>query len=162
MKKIFSVICVLPLLLLSTTLIAQTEATAAAKARSSSFGTKINASDAIEATTLLKQMEGKDSLNIKVKGKVKDVCQRKGCWMNVDLGNGKEMMVRFKDYGFFVPKNIGGKTVVMEGVAYKTETPVEELRHYAEDAGKSKEEIEKINQPKKNTSFEASGVLILQ
>jgi hypothetical protein len=130
------------------------------KSKPSSYGAKIDANNAIEASALVKTMGNKDSLAVKVKGKVINVCQRKGCWMNVSIDNGKEMMVRFKDYGFFVPKNCAGKTVVMEGVAFKTETPVEELRHYAEDAGKSKEEIEKINEPKKNTSFEASGVLI--
>jgi len=34
------------------------------------------------------------------------------------------------------------------------------LRHYAEDAGKSKEEIEKITEPETNLMFLADGVLI--
>ncbi|MCX6291219.1 MAG: DUF4920 domain-containing protein [Bacteroidetes bacterium] len=135
-------------------------ASAQNKGKISTFGDKIDATNAIEASTLVAKMGGKDSLNIKVKGKIKEVCQRKGCWMNIDLGGGKEMKVRFKDYGFFVPKDAAGKTVVMQGVAYKDETTVEELRHYAEDAGKSKTEIQKITKPEKNTGFEATGVII--
>jgi hypothetical protein len=41
-----------------------------------------------------------------------------------------------------------------------SETSVEELRHYAEDAGKSQEEIEAITEPKKTYSFVADGVLL--
>ena len=33
-------------------------------------------------------------------------------------------------------------------------------QHYASDAGKSKEEIEKITEPSRELTFEASGVLI--
>ena len=46
-------------------------------------------------------------------------------------------MIRFKDYKFFVPKNIDGKEVVLNGTAEKTTTSVKMLKHYAEDAGKS-------------------------
>ena len=72
----------------------------------------------------------------------------------------ESMFVKFKDYGFFMPKDIVGKTVIMEGVAYRETTSVEELRHYAEDEGKSKEEIEKITEPQVELKFMASGVLI--
>jgi len=151
-----SFICLAAFIFFCTGMQAQTKTAA----KTSSYGSKIDPANAIPATALLKLMTGKDSMNVKVRGKIIDVCQRKGCWMNIELADGKDMMVRFKDYGFFVPKDAAGKTVVMEGLAYKTETSVEELRHYASDAGKSKEEIEKINEPEKNTSFEASGVLI--
>ncbi len=70
------------------------------------------------------------------------------------------MRVTFKDYGFFVPKDIAGKTVVVEGVAQKKTTPVSELRHYAEDAGKSKAEIAQITDPKNELAFVADGVIV--
>jgi tRNA (Thr-GGU) A37 N-methylase len=70
------------------------------------------------------------------------------------------MMVHFKDYGFFVPKDCSGKKLVMEGIAFIDVTPVSQLKHYAEDAGKSKEEIEKITEDEKELTFEASGVLL--
>ena len=80
--------------------------------------------------------------------------------MNVKTGDGQVMRVSFKDYGFFIPKDIVGKTVVMEGTAETTTTPVSELRHYAQDAGKSKEEIEKITEPEKALTFVADGVIV--
>ena len=87
-------------------------------------------------------------------------CQVKGCWMTADLGNGESMRIRFKDYGFFVPKDAGGKDFYAQGVASWDTTSVAELRHYAEDAGKSKEEIEKIKEPKVELVFLAEGVII--
>ena len=70
-------------------------------------------------------------------------------------------MVKFYDYGFFVPKDISGKEVIVEGKAFKEVTPFDELRHYAEDAGKSADEIAAITEPKAEWKFEATGVLVL-
>jgi hypothetical protein len=80
--------------------------------------------------------------------------------MKVDKGNGETMMVTFKDYGFFVPFESAGKTAIMKGFAYYDTVSVEMLRHYAEDAGKSKEEIEAITEPEYDIAFEASGVVL--
>jgi uncharacterized protein (UPF0335 family) len=60
-----------------------------------------------------------------------------------------------------MPKDIVGKTVVLEGISKKEVTSVDELKHYAEDAKKSKEEIAKITEPKKEIKFEAKGVLVM-
>ncbi|MEJ2113782.1 MAG: DUF4920 domain-containing protein, partial [Flavobacteriaceae bacterium] len=61
-----------------------------------------------------------------------------------------------------VPKDISGKVVIIQGKAFINEVPVDELRHYAEDAGKSEEEIAQITSPKKTYSCEAEGVLLKQ
>jgi len=97
----------------------------------------------------------------KIKGTVLSVCEKKGCWMTIAKPGGEEIMVRFKDYGFFMPKNIVGKEVVLDGEAKLSVTDVETLRHYAEDAGKGKEEIEKITLPKSEIEFTAKGVVVL-
>lgn len=126
------------------------------------FGAIITADNAITYDSMMVQMGASDSLVTKVSGKVKEVCQKKGCWMTIvsDDPNKPEMRVTFKDYAFFMPKDLSGKTVVVDGYAYVETTPVDVLRHYAEDAGKSKEEIEAITEPKREVSFEATGVLI--
>ena len=105
-------------------------------------------------------MKLNDRINTKLIAKVDQVCQAKGCWMKLNLEDGNQVMVRFKDYGFFVPKDIAGKKVIIEGKAFVAEVSVEEQRHYAEDAGKSSEEIAKINEPKRTEAFEAHGVLL--
>lgn len=126
-----------------------------------SFGETITADGAIAFNEMLSKMEGIDSMPVKVKGKVDAVCQTKGCWMNIHDDAAGEMFVQFKDYGFFMPKDIAGREVIMEGYAYRDVTSVEDLRHFAEDEGKSKEEIEAITEPVEELKFMASGVLLL-
>lgn len=127
------------------------------------FGDKITADQAMSYDDLLAKLETQDSMETKVKGTVSGVCQVKGCWMTiVSKDESKpEMFVKFKDYGFFMPKDIAGQEVVMEGKVYREITPVDELRHYAEDEGKSKEEIEKITEPVEELKFMAHGVVVL-
>ena len=124
------------------------------------FGDTITMDGAIASEQLLAKLAGKDSINIKLSGTIEDVCQKKGCWMNLSIGNGQSMKVKFKDYAFFVPKDAAGKTVYIEGYAYNDTISVAELKHYAEDAGETKEEIAKITQPEISISFEANGVII--
>ena len=103
---------------------------------------------------------GKDSLQTQIVGEIKEVCQAKGCWMKVQLESDDEVFVRFKDYGFFVPKDAAGKKVVMNGAAFYEEMSVEDQKHYAEDEGASEDELAQITAPKKTLRFEADGVLI--
>lgn len=98
----------------------------------------------------------------KVEGTVVEVCKKKGCFMKLTRSNGEPVMVRFKDYGFFMPQDIVGKTVVVDGIATVKETSVERQKHFAEDAGKSKEDIEKITKPKTDIEFMASGVYVVK
>jgi hypothetical protein len=122
-----------------------------------SFGKKIK-SDGAENVSIFENK--KVAADLKVEGEVESVCQAAGCWMKIKLDDGKTMRVTFKDYGFFVPKDIAGKKVIFEGKPEVKTTSVAELRHYAEDAGKSKEEIAKITEPKTELTFVAEGVLV--
>lgn len=98
--------------------------------------------------------------NIIIHGTIKEVCKIKGCWMTLADDSGRELFVQFKDYGFFVPRNAVGRTVVIHGQAKTSTMSVEELRHYAADAKKSPEEIAAITQPETRTSFIADSVMI--
>jgi hypothetical protein len=82
--------------------------------------------------------------------------------MKLNLNNEEEVMVKFKDYGFFVPKDIEGKEVVLNGIAFVDLMSIDDQKHYAKDAGKSREDIERITKPEKTFTFEADGVLIRQ
>lgn len=135
---------------------------AAETADTNQFGEAITEKGSISYDDLLKKLSSVDSLDTKVVGTVNAVCKKKGCWMTiVSNDSDQEMRVKFKDYGFFVPKDIEGRTVVFEGKAFKDITSVADLRHYAEDEGKSKEEIEQITEPVEDYNFLASGVLLL-
>lgn len=125
-----------------------------------SFGEEITEEGAVTTENFLEQMGDKVSMDVKIKGNINAVCQKKGCWMNIDLGNGEEMKIRFKDYEFFVPKDAAGKTAIFEGFAYRDTLTVEMLQHYAEDAGEPEDSINAITEPEIVLSFEAFGVII--
>ena len=129
------------------------------------FGDEIEADNALSAQDMAAKygaMKVGDSISTKMTAKVNSVCQVKGCWMRLDLGNDEEVMVKFKDYAFFMPKNISGKDVIIDGNAYVNEISVEDLKHYAEDAGKTEEEIAAITEPRKTYTFMADGVLLVE
>lgn len=127
------------------------------------FGEKLGEGSEMDVPSVVSELATKDSLNVKITGVVKSVCKKKGCWANIVPENAEapEMFVKFKDYGFFLPLDCEGQKVIMEGKAFVNMTPVDELRHYAEDEGKSAEEIAAITEPKKEYQFLASGVRLM-
>ena len=132
-------------------------------AKFDSFGAVISNEGAIESKAMLtkfKSLKAGDTINVKFASKIDEVCSKKGCWMKLDLADGTQTMVRFKDYGFFMPLDAKDREVIVNGKAFVTETSVADLKHYAEDAGKSKEEIAKITKSKLEFAFEADGVLM--
>ncbi len=130
-----------------------------------SFGNKISSQQVLSVenmTAKYQKMSVNDSLQLKFKAVVTEVCQSSGCWMKLELANGEQSMVRFKDYGFFMPKDIAGKEVIVRGKAFVEQMSITEQKHFAQDAGQSDEEIAKITELKKTFSFEADGVLLEQ
>ncbi|OSY87318.1 branched-chain amino acid aminotransferase [Tenacibaculum holothuriorum] len=128
-----------------------------------SFGEKISNDNAIDKEAMTKKFEEMnvgDTIDVKFVSTIDAVCQKKGCWIKVPLNKDKKSFVKFKDYAFFLPMNSAGSKVVLNGKAFKNEVSVEELQHYAKDAGKSEEEIAKITKPKTTYSFLADGVLL--
>lgn len=111
--------------------------------------------DEVKAKLVNDQFEGQ------IKAKVTEVCKAEGCWIKVQRADGTSMMVRAKNHAFLMPENIVGKTVLIEGNATVKETTEEMRKHYAEDAGKSKEEIAKIKGAEKDVQFAAKGVKVL-
>ena len=127
------------------------------------FGDKITDDKAISSEELLekyKTMKETDTLQVKVASKIVDVCQKKGCWMNLDLGNEESAFVKFKDYGLFMPFNAAGSEVVVNGKAFVELTSIEDLKEYAKDAGKSQAAIDSIVASEKKYSCMTDGVLI--
>lgn len=120
---------------------------------------KIDESKAISAAAMLKQFDpSKGEQDFTIEGEITEVCSKAGCWVNIDKGNGETFMVRFKDH-FTIPTTTAvGTKAFLHGTAYMDTTSVEDLRHYAEDAGDSKEEIAKITEPTFEMNFEADAI----
>ncbi len=130
-----------------------------------SFGKKITADNFVSKDKILntfKNLKKGDTVAVKFKTKINKSCKKKGCWMRLDLGDEQETLVRFKDYGFFVPLNAQGKEVIVNGKAYLDVVTVDELRHYAKDEGLSEEEINKITEEEITFAVESDGVLLVE
>ena len=127
------------------------------------FGDSITAEGVLSKEELLEKyanLQEGDTLAVKFTSTIQSVCQKKGCWMNVALDENNVAFIKFKDYGFFVPKNAADKEVIVNGKAFVSVESVEELKHYAKDAGKSEAAIDSITEPEITYSFMADGVLI--
>jgi hypothetical protein len=125
------------------------------------YGAAISPDGALPMTALPTALGTRDSAQVKLAGKASAVCQAKGCWMTLPTADGKEMRVRFKDYAFFVPKDLSGHDVVVSGWAYRSTVPKSELQHYAKDAGKSDQEVAAITQDEQQLTFMADGVRVV-
>lgn len=136
------------------------EADAVQSIQVGNYGAEVQEEGIVSPAEMIAIVEQKGSFEGKISGVIGEVCTKKGCWLTMDLPNGESMRVTFKDYGFFVPTDSQGFPVILDGVAILTETDVNTLRHYAEDQGKSKEEVNAIKTAKREITFEAVGVKI--
>ncbi|MCJ8154045.1 DUF4920 domain-containing protein [Chryseobacterium sp. SSA4.19] len=120
-------------------------------------------SKAVSVDKLSKKLkkDNKKAENVAVKGKVVDVCDKKGCWLTIQTEDNSQFFVKMKDYAFFVPTALKGKNVVMEGTAERKVTSVDEQKHYAEDAKKPQAEIDAITTPKEEIRFVANGIKVV-
>lgn len=113
-----------------------------------------------DVNSLQSKMAG-DVFEGKVQGKVKEVCKAMGCWVRLEKADGTTLMVKAKDHAFTVPQELIGKTVVIEGSASVKEVSEDKRKHFAEDAGKSKEEIKKIKGSEKEVQFIAKSIQVV-
>ncbi|KUJ53155.1 DUF4920 domain-containing protein [Chryseobacterium sp. JAH] len=120
-------------------------------------------SKAISVDKLAKKLkkDNKKVENVAIKGKVVDVCDKKGCWLTIQTEDDTQFFVKMKDYGFFVPTALKGKNVVLEGNAERKVTSIDEQKHYAEDAKKPQSEIDAITKPKEEIRFVANGIKVV-
>ena len=126
------------------------------------YGEKITPDGALNIADVAAKLDKTESIDTKIKAKIVDVCPKKGCWLKLQVNDSTTAMVKMKDYGFFLPLAAKGKTVVLDGVAQIKTTSVAELKHYAEDAKKSKEEIAAITRPEKEIRVTAKGIVIVE
>jgi hypothetical protein len=124
------------------------------------FGNTAAATTAISVNELTTLLANKESAEVTVKAVVTEVCTKEGCWIKIK-NTPEAIFVKMKDHAFLVPLILNGKEVAINGKAVVKTTAVKELQHYAEDAGKSKEEIAAIKEPKKQIQIQAVGIEVL-
>lgn len=123
---------------------------------------KVDETAAISVAELVARMDkSTDPQTVTLKASLSAVCQNAGCWVQVPKPDGKPLMVRFKNHFTIPPATPSGTESFIHGVAYWDTVSVKMLRHYAEDAGKTPEEINKITQPEFKLNFEGDGIKLV-
>jgi Domain of unknown function (DUF4920) len=123
------------------------------------YGAGTSAASAVPVETVLAEPAAYVGKPVKVSGPIVGTCLKKGCWMRLGSAE-KNVFVKFKDYGFFVPTSgVDGREAIVEGqLAVETQS-IDEVKHYLEDAGKH-DEAAKVTAPRQVVSFMATGVAI--
>lgn len=126
-------------------------------ARYAHYGAGVHAGDAVAVSDVLRTPKEFVGRPLRVRGPIDSVCKVKGCWVRVGATD-ENVLVRFKDYGFFLPLDASGE-IVLEGDLKVEEIPVATLRHYLEDEGRHAEAA-KITEPQTKVTFLATGAAI--
>lgn len=126
------------------------------------YGATVKTEGNIDIKQLPAKLEKTETVTAPIKAKVLEVCSKKGCWFTVQVNDSTTAMVKMKDYAFFVPTALVGKTVIIDAEAKIKTTSVKELKHYAEDAKKTQKEIDAINKPEKEIRLLANGIVVVE
>ena len=125
-----------------------------------SFGASIPLDTPMTLADVLADPAAHDGKTVHLEAEIAECCPVKGCWMTLVEGD-ETVRVVFEDYGFFVPLDSGGRTVRLRGVFEVREIPLDEARHYLEDAGRP-EEAAALTGPQQGYQITATGVLLRQ
>lgn len=122
---------------------------------------KVDVSKAVSVEEMLSDFEKKEGrVEYTFEAELNEVCSKAGCWVNIDKGDGSTFMVRFKDHFTIPPATAVGTGAYLHGEAFRDTVSVDLLKHFAEDAGKTQEEIDAITEPEFNIGFEADGITL--
>lgn len=91
-------------------------------------------------TTAITTLKSVNQKKVTVKTSIAEVCEKKGCFF-IAQDDKNTARVTFEDYSFFIPTDSQGKDVTIIGTLSKKVLTEEQAKHYAEDAGKSAEDI---------------------
>lgn len=121
-----------------------------------------------ESTTVASLMAKPDAWvgkTVQVKGKVSEVCQMMGCWMNlVDAESGKFIRIKVNDGEIVFPKDAAGRMAIAEGTLAKIEMSREQAigqaKHEAEEAGR-KFDPKSVKGPVTSYQIQGTGAVLL-
>lgn len=149
----------LHLLLACSTPAPQGPSEATPAAASNTFGAAVDPTGAITVDQLVASPDAWTGKEVTVKGTIREVCQKKGCWSTLSSSNPEvNLMVKDKEYQIFLPKDVAGRTALVHGIFTVEVMPLEEARHYAQDAGK---DPSTITEAPRSFLMDAAGVQLI-
>ncbi len=92
--------------------------------------------NSISLSELIEKSEKYQDQEVLVETRITKVCQKKGCFFVATEG-ATTARISFKDYGFFIPTDAGGKDVLLLGTFSKTSVSEKEAEHFASDLGET-------------------------
>jgi Domain of unknown function (DUF4920) len=129
------------------------------------FGKSFEVKNPVATAEVFKQIQDGKKFSGVMEGKIVAVCQESGCWADVELPAGQKIKVKFRDANdeeFFIDKNSKDKIIDVNGEAYMDTLSVDDLKHFAKDAGKSDAEINAIKNFQVEPTFIANGAVLKQ
>jgi hypothetical protein len=123
-------------------------------AQAEHYGAPLTMKNPISLPAAIKQLDKQSTAQVLIESKVDKVCVAKGCWLGL-VSATDDIRVTFKDYAFFVPPSLIGKTVLVQGQLEKVTMTLEETKHYVQDAGG---DPSKVTTPRVEYRIVASGV----
>jgi hypothetical protein len=75
---------------------------------------------------------------VQVKGKITEVCEMMGCWMDLTNDEGQKLRIKVNDGEIEFPKDSAGKTAIAEGRLDKLELTREQAAARAAEEAKDK------------------------
>ena len=104
------------------------------------LGKPLAAENPVALATLLSHSESYVGKTVQVKGKITDVCQMMGCWMELTNDAGQAVRIKVQDGVIVFPKDSTGKMAIAEGKFSKTvltrEQAVAAAKEAAEESGR--------------------------
>ena len=122
------------------------------------FGEGITLRQVTPLEDVLQHPERHSDRDILIRGRISDVCQKKGCWtiLSSDAGH---LRVDFKNYGFFIPTSSSGRQAYVEGRVKIARISEKDARHYAGESRST--EPSRIHRAGAQVALTARGVRIL-
>jgi hypothetical protein len=107
----------------------------AENATSETFGTQFDSqSKALSLSEVMNATESYQAEPFLLQTEIAKVCQKKGCFF-IARDAGHAVRVSFKDYGFFIPTDASGKTVLLQGELVAKNVTDKQAAHFNKDLG---------------------------
>ena len=117
----------------------------------------------IEIAALVSHSDQYEGKTVQVKGKITEVCQEMGCWMELVNDAGQQVRIKVNDGEIVFPKDAAGKMAVAEGKFSKQtmtkEQAISQAREEAKESGK-KFDLASIKGPKTTYQIQGTGAVI--
>ena len=125
----------------------------------SDFGAGLTLSELTSLAEVARAPEKFEARPVLLRGRISDVCQRKGCWVVLRDG-GEQVRVRFHDYAFFLPTDVAGSEAFVEGLVNVEELSQKAARHYATESVDG--DPDSITGPQREVGLTATGVRLVR